>query len=323
MWQRASADAIAVQDRFEWFTDMVSSALMPSAFTPEDAEGFYAEGAMLDLHDAQVSRFTFSPLRSRRTTALIRQGDPEQYQLALVTSGTASFAQLGREARLRAGDMVLWDTSRPYESISGMDGRGVGTLVLQVPKARMPLPSQQVDRLLVRRICSGSGMAAVLAQFLLSLAANGPDCPPQALPGLGSMAVELAASVLGQQLGSVREPSAPLRAHVLLRRIDAFIDHNLGDPELTPQVIADRHHISLRSLYTLFEGRPEGVAATIRTRRLERCRADLASPELRGRSIQAIAARWGFTDAASFSRAFRTAYRTTPSAYRRAPSAIG
>ncbi|WP_405882626.1 MULTISPECIES: helix-turn-helix domain-containing protein [unclassified Streptomyces] len=74
--------------------------------------------------------------------------------------------------------------------------------------------------------------------------------------------------------------------------------------------------ISLRSLYALFEGRPESVAASIRQRRLERCRADLADPELRKESVQAIAARRGFTSATVFSRTFRAAYGTTPTEYR-------
>jgi len=61
---------------------------------------------------------------------------------------------------------------------------------------------------------------------------------------------------------------------------------------------------------------PEGVAATIRRRRLERCRADLARPDLRQQLIQTIAARWGFTSTTAFSRTFRTAYDITPRDYR-------
>lgn len=58
------------------------------------------------------------------------------------------------------------------------------------------------------------------------------------------------------------------------------------------------------------------VAATIRLRRLDRCRADLSRPELLTRPIGAIAARWGFGSAAVFSRAFREAYGITPSEQR-------
>ncbi|MFE9423126.1 helix-turn-helix domain-containing protein [Kitasatospora sp. NPDC006697] len=301
-------------DRFDWFMETVSSALMPSAFSTPDPARFHAEGALLDLGPARVSRFSYSPLHSRRTPALIRRGDPEQYQLGLVLRGSAWYAQSGSEAELRAGDLVLWDTSRPYESGSGLDRREVEVVVLQVPKAGMPLPARDLDGLLARRMDGGTGMGAVLAQFLVSAAGNGPDCGPQELGGLGSAAVELAGAFLRQRAG--RELRTP--AHALLSRVDAYIEQHLADPELTPRAIAERHHISLRSLYTLFQqhGRAEGVAAVIRRRRLERCRADLARPQLRRHPVHAIAARWGFSSAAAFGRTFRAVYGTTPKAYR-------
>ncbi|MBW8486814.1 helix-turn-helix domain-containing protein [Actinomadura parmotrematis] len=305
-------------DRFDWFTEVVSRSLMPSAFSPLGDGGFHAEGASLDLGAVQVSRFVYSPLRSRRTARLIRQGDPEQYQLGLVTAGTAWFAQDGGEAALRPRDMALWDTSRPYESGSGMDGRDVEVLVLQIPKARMPLPARHVDGLLARRLPGGAGLEAILAGFLVSLAGDGPAVGAGGLGALGDMAVELAAACLAQRAGGDGGPASPeVRAHLLLARIDAFIDRRLGDPDLTPRLVADHHHVSLRTLYALFEERQEGVAATIRRRRLERCRADLASPALRHRSVQDVAARWGFASATAFSRAFRAAYGVAPSEHRR------
>ncbi|MEU8386459.1 helix-turn-helix domain-containing protein [Streptosporangium sp. NPDC048865] len=97
------------------------------------------------------------------------------------------------------------------------------------------------------------------------------------------------------------------------QRVDAFVERHLGDPALTPDGIAAAHGISTRHLYTLFREEGRTVAAWIRERRLERCRRDLADPSLRDRSIHAIAARWGFTDKAHFSRAFRARYDMTPS----------
>ncbi|MFG2570773.1 helix-turn-helix domain-containing protein [Streptomyces sp. NPDC048567] len=319
MWQEMAAAEMAPDNRFEWFEQVVSDVLLPTEFRAADPDSFDARGGMLGLGTVQLARFGYGPLRSRRTPALIRQGDPEQYQLALVTSGSAWFAQQGGEAELGVGGMALWDTSRPYESGSGTDGRDVEVIVLQIPKARMPLPSQRVDRILARSVPGDTGMGAILAGFLTNLAATGADCSPQQLGVLGEMAVGMAASCLADRIGSFPvEAPAELRAHVLLRRVSAFIDHHIGDPGLSPSLIAARHHLSLRSLHALFRDQPESVAATIRRRRLDGCRADLARPELRRQPIQAVAARWGFTDATVFSRAFRTAYGMAPRDYRAA-----
>ncbi|MFF3538558.1 hypothetical protein ACFYXP_32030 [Streptomyces sp. NPDC002466] len=231
-----------------------------------------------------------APRCAHDAPALIRRGDPEQYQLGPVTRGPAWYAQGGSETEPRAGDLVPWDTSRPYDSGSGLDGGGVEVLVLQIPEERLPLAALQVDRLIARRMDSTTGMKAVLTQFLGAMAKNGSECRPRDLGSLGSVAVEPTAAYLVQQLGA--EPQLPeaALAHVLLRQIDALIEQNLADLDPTPRTIAERHHISLRSLYTLFQdhvdgqGRSEGVAEAIRRRRLERCRADPA-----GRS------RGGFT----------------------------
>ncbi|MFG1952873.1 helix-turn-helix domain-containing protein [Micromonospora sp. NPDC048830] len=101
----------------------------------------------------------------------------------------------------------------------------------------------------------------------------------------------------------------------LVTQVRDFIDRHLGDPDLSPQAVADAHHVALRTLHRLFADEEETVAGTIR-RRLERCRRDLTDPLLADRPVQAIAARWGFRDKAHFSRAFRAAYGTSPRAYR-------
>ncbi|MFE7130714.1 helix-turn-helix domain-containing protein [Streptomyces sp. NPDC057638] len=100
----------------------------------------------------------------------------------------------------------------------------------------------------------------------------------------------------------------------LLHRVEASIDRYLADPRLSPRTLAARHHISIRTLYALFDGRDRSVAASIRHRRLERCRAELLHST---RPIGEIAARWGFASPTVFSRAFREVYGTTPSAFRR------
>lgn len=93
----------------------------------------------------------------------------------------------------------------------------------------------------------------------------------------------------------------------------AYIDERLGDPELDPAGIAAANFISLRHLHGLFQEHGETVASWIRSRRLERCRRDLADPLLRHRTTTEIAFRWGFTDPSHFSRPFRTTFAMSPS----------
>jgi AraC-like DNA-binding protein len=316
VWQEASAAPTSATDRFEWFSEMVSSVLMPLAFSTERLDDFSATAAALDLGAVQVSRFAYSSLRTRRTPALIGRGDPEQYHLALITEGSMWFSQRDVEVGMSRGDMALWDTSCPGTSGVGGDGP-VHAIVLQVPKARLPLRADRVDRLLARRVSGRSSLGGVVADFLSSLAVHGPGCQPQDLARLGTTAVDLVSACIAQQLGTPEQAPAEARARALRARIGSFIEDNLDDAELTPHAIAAHHGVSLRTLYGLFQDEPESVAAFVRRRRLERCRADLAHPKLRAHPIAVIAARHGFIDSSVFSRAFREAYGVTPTDYRR------
>jgi len=104
---------------------------------------------------------------------------------------------------------------------------------------------------------------------------------------------------------------------ILVDRIKRFIEERLPDPGLSPNVIADAHHISLRYLHRLFETQERTVAAWIRYRRLENCRCDLMNPAVQWRPVASIAARWGLTDSASFNRMFRAEYGMPPGEFRR------
>ncbi|MCX5207717.1 helix-turn-helix domain-containing protein [Kitasatospora sp. NBC_00240] len=314
-WTSVSSAVVAPADGFEWFRERLSTDLMPVAVSPERAAGFRAEITNVELGPVQVSAFAFSPARARRTSAHVRQGDPEEYQLALITEGTFRTSQRGNES-LVSGDLVLTDTSRPMENVSaGEDGRA-GAIMLQIPRAVLPLHPDRVDRLLARGIPATEGTGAVVAGFLTTLLHHGPGCRPEELSRLGSITLDLATACLAQQLGVLDEAPAEARAQLMVQRIHGFIDHNLGDPGLTPRAIADHHRISLRGLYALFDGQSSSVAATIRRRRLERCRVDLTRHTLSSRTIQEIATHWGFSSATAFSRAFREEYGITPTEHR-------
>ncbi|MFB6614856.1 helix-turn-helix domain-containing protein [Streptomyces sp. NPDC056367] len=308
-----TSDALERKDRFDWFCETVSSDVMPVSLNTRHADDFQASLMSLDLGVAQLSSLVCSPVASRRTLAHVRRGDPENLQLALITQGAFRISQRGNESVV-AGGFVLTDTSRPSEG--SCTGGQVGTLVVQVPRQALALGSDRVDRLLAQGLAADAGSGAILADFLTSLVARGPHCRPEELHAMGAVTLDLATAFLARQLGDPGQAPAGARALEALKRVYRFIEHNLGDSDLTPRMIADRHSMSLRRLHALFSDQPLTLAACIRQRRLERAHADLACAELNGLPVQAIAARWGFSSATGFSRAFREAYGITPTEHR-------
>jgi len=187
------------------------------------------------------------------------------------------------------------------------------------PEAPPPPRPERPQSLLAGRPPAGTGLNAIFARYLISVASaleQGEVSEPET-GRLGEAALDLAAAVLAAQAGAPGRPAPETRRQALLSRIEAFIERNLGDPGLTPAVIAARHHVSLGYLHRIFQPRELTLAAWIRHQRLERCRADLTDPRLRAMPAHAIGARWGFRSPADFSRAFRTAHGIPPGGYRR------
>jgi AraC-like DNA-binding protein len=99
-------------------------------------------------------------------------------------------------------------------------------------------------------------------------------------------------------------------------RISQAIELQLGDGDLTLHDIAGQQHVSARYIQKLFQQAGMSFSQYLRRRRLEHCHADLASIVHRNLSISDICFRWGFNDAAHFSRSFRADYGMTPRAFR-------
>jgi AraC-like DNA-binding protein len=99
-------------------------------------------------------------------------------------------------------------------------------------------------------------------------------------------------------------------------RISQAIETQLGDGDLTLHRIAEQQHVSARYIQKLFQQAGMSFSQYLRRRRLEHCRSDLASIAHRHLSISEICFRWGFNDAAHFSRSFGADYGTTPRAFR-------
>lgn len=106
-------------------------------------------------------------------------------------------------------------------------------------------------------------------------------------------------------------------------RVCQDIEANLSDPDLSLKMVADMSGASMRYIQKLFAGAGEGFSSYIRTRRLERCKQDLASPLHGDLSISEICFRWGFNGTAHFSRSFKNQYGVTPRDYRRSVSGGG
>ncbi|MBQ0985285.1 helix-turn-helix domain-containing protein [Streptomyces sp. F63] len=305
-------------DRADAWRDITASALIPNEFHIDRAAEFQASLRTADMDGAQVTALTYTSMKSRRTPHLIRRSDPEMYAIGLILRGEQAIVQDRREAPIGVGDLVVYSTSHPYEAVVDARQGIAASLVVQVPRTRVPLPSNRVDQITAIRLPGQESIGRLLGCYLTQLATDTDPCRPPDSQRLGSILIDLITAWLAHHTEATDHTPAHTRQQLQFLQIQDFIRQHLGAAELSPSAIAAAHHISLRTLHRLFHRYAHGatVASYIRHQRLTQARRDLADPRLANRPIHAIAARWGFPHLPDFSRAFRATYGTTPTEFR-------
>lgn len=271
------------------------------------------------LHVATEESDAVEVVRSARHAA----ADGRTHLFArLQLEGTALLFQDGRRARLQSGDLAFHDASRPFSLVLPQRQRA---RVLMIPRPLLRLADTEIRQVTAKTIeAAPDGPTALLLPLLSGLAQEIDTVAPAVREELAHAVPDLLAALAAAQLrdatprGEGQSGAGDLvsgRA-AMFERIKATIETRLGEPELSPQLLAAEHAISLRYLHKLFQEHGTTVGGWIRRQRLEACRAELARPAAADRTIAVVASRWGFVSAAHFSHAFRKAYGMSPAQYR-------
>ncbi|WP_331754095.1 helix-turn-helix domain-containing protein [Streptomyces sp. NBC_00826] len=313
-----STDGLPKADRWASWYEFGTQSHLPTLIRTDHQDDFQGAVRVLDLGPVQVSTLTYSPLNVLRTPKLIRQSDPGVLYFVVHQHGRIGVAQNGREAVLASQGQVIYDTSRPFTAWATAEhGAVAGCVILQVPRELLPIRSQTLNPLIAVGLPQRGGLGALLSRHLAELTRNAPHCTAADAARLATITADLFAALCAHELETVDALPPETHRRALQTQIHEFIRQRLGDPALSPGTIAAAHRISTRQLYKIFQDQGLTVADWIRRCRLERCRHDLADPQLHPRPVHAIAARWGFTSAANFSRTFRAAYGLPPGEYRK------
>jgi AraC-like DNA-binding protein len=309
------ADAEPRASRRDYWQHVLDGTFGPAVLR---MHGDLGAGDRLRLADAGAVRVAELSISGRnvaeRAWTHIRGLDRELYKVAVHARGRAVVEQEDRRSAPSPGDLTFVDLSRPCR----WDYASAEFVSVAFPRALLPLPPDRLAPLTGLRIPGDRGLGALVVSVARQLPDRLDECSPADRARLGATVVDLVTAILASRIEGGRGVPPSSRPRALLMRVLAFIEERLGDPELSPAHIAAAHHISVSYLYRLFGAEERPVAEWIRLRRIDRARHDLLDPALRHTPVSAIATRWGFTSAAQFSRAFRTAHGLPPGEYRAA-----
>jgi AraC-like DNA-binding protein len=316
--ERWSVSGVGVSQRLECWSEILATTHVAFEVTPTSRTSTAFGGAVTRraIDDLMLVDCTASPFRGRRTPALVGADgvSPRENILGFqfVWKGVERVREGGRELMLNPGDIVLWDGLEPtdVEIVKPFYKR-----TLMFPRDRVLSVCPRLGELNAMPPLGESASARLLVRYMNAIALE--------LPGLEAPAAAAAANAALELLRAAVEPGLPTgraaERTALRTEIRRYVRAHLQEPGLGPVSIARAFSISVRALHALFEDADASVAVVVRNERLARCLEDLR--QRNGGSVTDIAFRWGFCDAAHFSRVFKREFGLTPSEVRHAAAA--
>lgn len=235
--------------------------------------------------------------------------------LALLSGSGLAIAG-GQTLALAAGDILLLDPAQAWRIELNTDFRAVA---VRLESASFVLRLVRTGAQELDKLATAGGVGAVCLNLVRSVADELGSLGPHELPPVEATLTELLVACLSQR--EDRTPAEDTTSVQLghLRRVCRAVESRLGDAELNIDDIGRLEDLSPRYIQKLFKSSDTTFGEYLKSRRLERCRLDLINPALAHFSISELCFRWGFNDAANFSRGFTARFGQSPKACRAEP----
>lgn len=287
--------------------------LMPFQFAAQDNRAFRGDFEAANFLSASVFSMATRDHTAERTAEHIRNDDDEYVIVTFQVSGMLKLTQHGKQVQLTPGQIGLYLSSKPaqLECYGNYQSRS-----LRIPVDRLNTRSKRWDELGALSFDGSQGLAPPVLGFLTGLLPVEPTLTPSARAAVANHLVGLVEAMLAD-LSLAEDDSLQSPVADLLEQCLVFIEANLSDPHLNPQMVADSAHISVRYLHQTFKQSGTTCASYIRSRRLDRVRADLALEEFALVSIEKILQRWGVQNPSHFGQVFKRIEGCTPAEFRR------
>ncbi|MFG3108205.1 AraC-like ligand-binding domain-containing protein [Streptomyces tendae] len=314
MGQLLTTASVPDRDRLAFWHEALGRALVPMTVVPLADGPFAGRIATGRVGHLRVCDIHADAQRVSRTAEHISRPPEGFIGFSVPGSGTATLVQDGRTVTAGPGDLLVYDTTRPYS----LECPGTfSARVVHIPRTLLRLPEREIGLVTGTVIDATEGLGAAVVSLLTTLVTPEQPYSREIAGRLAAGVAHLFATLVAERAQQAEAEPAPQRDRMLLRVRD-HIERHLDDPSLSPETVAKAQHISVRYLHRLFEGEDTTVARHIQRRRLEQCALELSHGDASAPTVAAVAQRWGFVSAAHFSRLFRSVYGLPPRDWRNA-----
>ncbi|MGW2518891.1 helix-turn-helix domain-containing protein [Streptomyces sp. NPDC001617] len=306
---QATTEHIAPAERIHYWEDYNRRALVGLSCTSYSEQGLLARQTNIELGGLRLADITGNAHAIERSPQTVRSAPKDSVFASLLLRGEAVFLHENGCLAGTAGELIIYDTRRPY--LFGFSS-SMRQILVDVPLNLFAqacggggLPGPM---LFGRSTAREGALLAALSSRLGRLAAlrDVTQGPADAEVTVLDLLRQLAEERTGGRTGSDAYRSQLVVA-------EDYIDRHLHDPGLGAAQVAGVMGISVRHLGRIFESTGRSPARHIVERRLVRAHQELSGPGARETRIADVAYRWGFSSQAHFARLFRSRFGLTPS----------
>jgi AraC-like DNA-binding protein len=311
---RATTEDVAPAERIRFWEDYSRKALVGLTCTSYSEQGLLAKQTNIELAGLRVAEITGNAHAIERSPQTVRATPKDAVFASLLLKGEAVFLQENGCFAVTAGEVVVYDTRRPY--LFGFSSP-MRQILVDIPRELFDqtclaggLPGPMVfgrstmrEGALVAALRSQVGGIVALAQRQGQSQNHDPAAAERAV-------LHLLVRLAAERTGGGPGPDA-YRSQLIVA--EDYIDRHLSDPGLDAAQVAEVLGISVRHLARVFESTGRSPLRHIVERRLVAAHEEITVAGARQTTIADLAYRWGFSSQAHFARLFRARFGMTPS----------
>ena len=235
--------------------------------------------------------------------------DRDSILLTFPLNGSVFFQQQDRDLVCHPGQFFIELSHKPYQFYHS---QAVKLQVLKVPIAKLITHQRLIEQYFAKTITTEQGSGRLLNHQIshtLNLATNfelsfleSQLLEQQLLDLIAHTLHRLSLSLADSQVSTVKA------AH--LQRVENFIHFNLDNPQISPKLVSQACHISVRYIHLLFQDLPYTFAEWVKLTRLTVANKMLMKGNYS--SVADVGYQVGFMDQSYFSRIYKQQFGYSP-----------
>ncbi|MFL6624533.1 MAG: helix-turn-helix domain-containing protein [Sulfurifustis sp.] len=308
-----ATSGITAMHRIDAWRAALADVFGPFEVQPSPRGSFSGHVRCFRRAQVQFNEIYYCWQTGERTAANIAGLREENYLLTRPVLGPLRVERNGEEYLLTPGYLYLFDQSLPFRYLSEA---GYQAYSVSVPAAALRLREPKIGPIYKVALEDGSPRGQLLRHYVDYLGAGARVWSDIEAVELSERLFDLIVLLIVHEGKSYASESDTTIKAAHRERAIAYIKSHLADCALDPERIAGATGLSVSYLHQVFAAGALKVEDFIYAQRLEKCRALLADPSQRRRSISQLAYQVGFRHPSHFSRLFKARYGVTPREFR-------